>query len=172
MDKPIRKRARLQDYNYSTPGYYFVTICTCGRKNILSQIIGDSIPHLQLTKYGKIAEQELLSVPMRYENVEINKYIIMPNHIHLIIRITERINPFPTKKHDISNIIGKYKAAVTRNVGNAFMHSAKQKIWQRSFHDHVIRGEKDYQKIWQYIDTNHLKWKEDCFYNSETEAVL
>ncbi|MBQ6825810.1 MAG: transposase [Clostridia bacterium] len=74
--------------------------------------------------------------------MQIDKYVIIPNHIHLLVKITERINPFPTKKYDISNVIGKYKAAVTRSVGNAFMHSAKTKIWQRSFHGHIIRGEK------------------------------
>ena len=76
----------------------------------------------------------------------------MPNHIHLLIRITERINPFPTKRYDIPNVIGKYKAAVTRRVGNAFMHSVK--LRQTSFHDHIIRDEADYRRIWTYIDTN------------------
>ena len=70
-----------------------------------------------------------------------------------------------SKKFDISNIIGKYKAAVTRNVGNAFMHSEKIKIWQRSFHDHIIRSEADYLSIWNYIGGNPQKWGKDCFYN-------
>ena len=89
----------------------------------------------------------------------------MPNHIHLIISISdlERITPFPTKHFDVSNVIGKFKAGVTRNVGNAFMHSDK-KIFQRSFHDHIIRDKNDYSKIWEYIDTNVLKWESDCFY--------
>ena len=85
----------------------------------------------------------------------------MPNHIHIIVQIAERINPFPTKKYDLSNVIGKYKAAVTRTVGNAFMHSAK--IWQTSFYDHIIRDEADYQRICNYIDTNPAKWNEDRF---------
>ena len=78
---------------------------------------------------------------------------------------TERINPFPTKKHDISNIIGKFKAGVKRNVGNAFMHSAPKTIFQSSLHDHIIRNENDYKKIWEYIDTNVIRWENDCFYN-------
>ena len=90
----------------------------------------------------------------------------MPNHIHLLIRISEPegINPFPTIKYDISNVIGKFKAGVSRIVGNAFMHSENKTIWQRSFHGHIIRDEKDYLKIWEYIDENPLKWEEDCFY--------
>ena len=85
----------------------------------------------------------------------------------IVIKETEGINPFPTIKYDISNVIGKFKAGVTRNVGNAFMHSAKKTIWQRSFHDHIIRGDSDYKKIWEYIDTNVIKWEDDCFYNEE-----
>ena len=87
----------------------------------------------------------------------LKKYVIMPNHIHLTVQITERINPFPTIKCDVSNIVGKFKAAVTRNVGKAFMPSANENIWQTSFHDHIIRGEEDYLKIWNYIDTNPQK---------------
>jgi hypothetical protein len=77
---------------------------------------------------------------------------------------TEGINPFPTVKYDIPNVVGKFKAGVTRIVGNAFMHSAINPIFQRSFHDHVIRGDEDYQKIAEYIDTNVLRWEKDCFY--------
>lgn len=105
-----------------------------------------------------------MNIETHYENIKIDKFAIMPNHIHLIIKIAERINPFPTSKYDISNVIGKYKAAVARNVGNAFMHSEKIKIRQTSFHDHIIRNENDYLRIWKYIDTNPIKWLEDCFY--------
>ena len=88
----------------------------------------------------------------------------MPNHIHMIIfiEVAEGMNPFPTIKIDIPNIVGKFKAGVSRIVGNAFMHS--EKLWQRSYHGHVIRGNKDYHKIWKYIDTNITKWDSDCFF--------
>ena len=133
----------------------------------MCDIVGDGaldVPNVLLSPIGNLAKQELLNIETHYDNIKIDKFAIMPNHIHLIIQITERINPFPTKKHDISNVVGKYKAAVTRRVGNAFMHSEKIKIWQTSFHDHIIRGEKDYLKIWDYIDNNPQKWNEDCFY--------
>ena len=167
MDLPKRKPTRLKNYDYSSVGYYFITICTHNKKGILSNVVGDGvydIPTIELSVIGKIAQQELFEIETHYDNIKIDKFVIMPNHIHLIIEITEQINPFPTIKYDISNIIGKYKAAVTRKVGNAFMHSDKTKIWQTSFHDHIIRDESDYQKIWNYIDTNPVKWKEDCFY--------
>ena len=156
-----RKQIRLNEYDYCQNGAYFLTICTDNRNCILSTVWGDSP---KLTKIGQIAERELLKVESHYDNIKIDKYVIMPNHIHLIIIIKERINPFPTKKYDISNVIGKYKAAVTRSVGDAFMHP-KKSIWQRSFYDHVIRNKEDYLSIWNYIDTNPQKWQEDKYYN-------
>ncbi len=174
MDLPKRKPTRLKDYDYSTPGVYFITICTKDRENVLSKInVGDDVldvPKNKLTEYGKIVEKEILNIEQHYSNIKVDKYIIMPNHVHMIIIIseTEGINPFPTIKYDISNVIGKFKAAASRSVGNAFMHSGKKEIWQRSFHDHIIRGKEDYLKIWEYIDTNVQKWELDCFYKEET----
>ena len=170
MQFPNRKPIRLKEFDYSTPGAYFITICTRNRKNILSHIIKCGVnnpPKNILSKIGEIAKQELLEVEKHYNNIKIDKYVIMPNHIHLIINITERINPFPTKKFDVSNIIGKYKAAVTRNVGNAFMHSERFSLWQKSFYDHIIRNEEDYLRIWEYIDTNPFKWEDDELYNEQ-----
>ena len=168
MNLPKRKRTRLKNYDYSTPGAYFITICTHNKQCLLSHIAGaiHESPENILTPYGEIVNQEILKIESHYTNVRVDKYVIMPNHIHMMIVIsqTEGINPFPTKKCDISNIIGKFKAGVSRTVGNAFMHSADKKLWQSSFHDHIIRGKEDYQKIWQYIDTNHLKWEQDKFY--------
>ncbi len=186
MELPKRKPTRLQNYDYSTGGAYFITLCTHNKQKILCNIVNISgsttpkvnsnakilsnsvgegaldVPKIVLSPIGEIAQQELLKIESHYDNVKIDKYIIMPNHIHLIVTLTERINPSPTIKYDISNVIGKFKAAVTRNVGNAFMHS--EKLWQRSFHDHIIRNENDYKEIWQYIDTNPQKWNTDCFF--------
>ncbi len=166
MELPKRKPTRLKGYDYSTPGAYFVTICTHQKKHLFGEIIN---AQMQFNNLGEIVNQEILKIKSHYPNIQIDKYVIMPNHIHMIIIIleTERINPFPTIEYDISNVVGKFKAGVSRIVGNAFMHSVKKPLWQRSYHDHIIRGEKDYQKIWEYIDTNPLKWKLDCFYSDE-----
>lgn len=164
MDLPRRKSTRLKGYDYSSPGAYFITICTQNRNCILGEIVNGCI---KLNNLGKIVNSEIRKIESHYTNIKIDKYIIMPNHIHLLIILSEPggINPSPTIKYDIPDVIGKFKASVTRNVGNAFMHSDKIHIWQRSFHDHIIRGEKDYLKIWQYIDENPLNWEKDCFYN-------
>lgn len=172
MDLPKRKPTRLKGYDYSTPGAYFITICTNQKEHFFGRISNEE---MFLNELGEIVNKEILNIESHYKNIRIDKYVIMPNHIHMIIIIseektnpTEGINPFPTiKKYDISNVVGKFKAGVSRIVGNAFMHSVKKPIWQSSYNDHIIRGEKDYQKIWEYIDTNVLRWEQDCFYNKE-----
>lgn len=165
MDYPQRKLPRLKDFDYATPGAYFITICACKKQCLFGHIVQvdpTQEPQMKYSKIGEIACKCLLDIENHYDNVKIDNWVIMPNHVHMLIQITERINPFPTVACDIPNIVGKYKAAVTRAVGNAFMHSGK--VWQSSFHDHVVRGEKDYLEIWQYISGNPSKWKEDCFH--------
>ena len=159
---PVRKNIRLKGYDYSSPGYYFITIGTKNRVYLFGEIDDGN---MLLNEYGNIANAELIKIPSRYDNVRIDNYVIMPNHIHMIVVIeqikgeTERINPFPTA--DIPNIIGKYKAGVTRTVGNAFMRSD---IWQIRFHDYIIRNKNEYDYIYKYINENPDKWEEDKFY--------
>ena len=117
------------------------------------------------SRIGQIAKRCLLDIEAHYGNVKLDNWVIMPNHIHLLLRIVEQTDPTSAIRYDVPNVVGKYKAAVTRSVGNAFMHSGK--LWQSSFHDHVVRSDDDYLKIWNYISGNPSKWLEDCFYCSE-----
>ncbi|MEE1014146.1 MAG: transposase [Clostridia bacterium] len=156
-------------YGYSTPGAYFITICTHNRKCLFSNIVGaiHELPENKLTQYGKYVEQIIEILPDRF-NVSIPKYVIMPNHIHLIIEINNNnekraIRESPLQHHRA--IIDKIAGFLKMNVSKKIHNSYNEKIWQRSYHDHIIRGEKDYQKIWEYIDTNVVRWKKDCFYN-------
>ena len=165
MNLPKRKPTRLKGYDYSTPEAYFVTICTQERKKILSNIIvGDGVldvPQNILANYGEIANKYIKQMNGFYKHISVDKYVIMPNHIHFILSITDlkigtSRTPSPTNS-EISKFISTFKRFCNREYG--------KNIWQRSFHDHIIRDEKDYQKIWEYIDTNPLKWELDCFYN-------
>lgn len=164
MDYPKRKLTRLSEYDYSAPGTYFITICTHGKNHLFGRILTDhsTEPYMRYSAIGEIAKKHLIDMESHYDNIKIDNWVIMPNHIHLLIQITERINPFPTIHYDIPNTVGKYKAAVTRNVGNAFIHSGK--LWQSSFYDHIVRNDQDYQEICRYINGNPSKWLEDCFY--------
>lgn len=126
-------------------------------------IVGDDafiVPQSNLSEVGLICDKYINNINIIYENVTVDKYVIMPNHIHLIIFLHGTMKASsPTK--NIETIIRSFKTMVIKEIGYP--------LWQRSYHDHIIRGEKDYQKIWQYIDTNVIRWEKDCFYNSETE---
>ena len=163
MEYPNRKLPRLHNYDYATPGAYFITICTHNKQCIFGSIHQDGScdAHLQYSPIGAIAKHHLLALESHYANVKLDNWVIMPNHIHLLIRVTEAQNPLSTIRYDIPNIIGKYKAAVTRSARNAL---ASDKLWQSSFYDHIIRNDEDYQNVWLYISGNPSKWVEDCFY--------
>ncbi|MBQ7106208.1 MAG: transposase [Clostridia bacterium] len=163
MELSQRRPTRLRNYDYSNTGYYFVTICTHNRKNLLSNIIvGEGLPLPQLTIQGEIANKYILLVSKKYPSVKIDKYIIMPNHIHIIMCIDNngRGNPSPT----ISNVIGWLKYNITKQINRKY-NTIGTNVFQRSFHDHIIRDKNDYLKIWNYIDTNPQKWEDDCFYS-------
>ena len=164
-----RKPTRLKGYDYSLPGAYFITICTRNRKCLFSNIVGaiHELPENKLTRSGEIVKQIIEILPDRF-NVSIPKYVIMPNHVHLIIEIHNNdekraIRESPLQYH--RSIIDKMVGFLKMNVSKKIHKTDDEKIWQRSYHDHIIRGEKDYQKIWGYIDTNVIRWEKDCFYN-------
>lgn len=161
MEYPKRKSTRLKDYDYSSEGAYFITICTHNKQKILCDIVGGGAldaPKIKLSTIGGIVEKYILS-SNNIPEISVEKYVIMPNHIHLILLVKNNIGtskaPSPTN-NIISHSISTLKRFVNRDVG--------ENIFQRSFHDHIIRGENDYLKIWNYIDTNPQKWEEDYFY--------
>ncbi len=154
---PKRKPTRLKGYDYSSPGAYFVTICTKDKKPLLSKIVGDGVldvPQNILTPYGQIAEKYIHQLNAFFNHVSVDNYVIMPNHIHLLLLITDENGtsraPSPT-----NSVLAKFISTFKRFSNKEF----GENIWQRSFHDHIIRGKEDYQKIWEYIDANALKWE-------------
>ena len=164
MELSKRKSPRLKEYDYSTPGMYFVTICVKNRKQLLGNIVGDGdfdVPQMILSKYGLVLEKYINLMNEKYSHIKIDKYVIMPNHIHLIINITDYKNGASETAAPYNNEMSKFVSLLKRYCNIEY----GQNIFQRSFHDRVIRGENDYNKIWEYIDTNVLKWKQDCFYN-------
>ena len=164
MNYPKRKPLRLPHYDYSSPGAYFVTICTKDRRCILSKIAvgADALggPCLQLTDIGEAVEQHILSTA-RIPGFHVDKYVIMPNHIHMIMRIDREDahsdnGPPRASAPTVSDAVGALKRLVDRETGS--------EIWQRSFHEHVIRSENDYREIWEYIGNNPARWAEDRYY--------
>ena len=153
---PSRKNNRLSEFHYGAGYSYFITICTKDRTQILSKItVGEDIilppNRVNLTEFGQIAENALLSIPDYYDGVTVDEYVIMPNHIHLIltIRNSGRMISSPT----MSNVVGQFKRTTSKTVGFP--------LWQRSFYDHVIRNRQDYDEIRKYIYKNPINWEKD-----------
>ena len=165
MEHPTRKPMRLKEYDYGTNGAYFITVCTEGKRKILSDIfVGQGLApaEIRLTPYGEIAERQILDLENRYPCIRIDKYVIMPNHIHMIVMIqneTAGASPCPT----IADVMCAYKSLTTR-MCNKRRYIGK--LFQTSYHDHIIRGERDYAEIWQYIENNPLKWTLDEYYQT------
>ena len=158
---PKRKLNRLPEYDYSQNGAYFITICAKNKKCIFGDIVGAGVldrPHVELTEVGKCIEKAIWFQNNK-AGVIAEKYIIMPNHTHLIIAIDDPIigrsgTPAPT----IGQIVGQFKSYVVKQLG--------YEVWQKGFYDHIIRDQKDYDKIWNYIDTNPERWLEDEYYSN------
>lgn len=169
--KVTRKSLRLHNFDYSSNGLYFITICTYGKEPFFGNIV-DGV--MYLSDIGKIATEEISNTNFKRapDRIEITKFVIMPNHIHMIIQI---FNPdifhiyqsetfsSPSFK-SISSTIRSYKSAVTKRIHETFPPDKVYRIWQPRYYDHIIRNEEAHHKIWNYIDTNPQRWNEDKFY--------
>ena len=159
MDFPKRKQNRLTEYDYSTPNAYFITICTDNRRNLFWKDIGaiiDRPENVPLTKLGTIAQQSIMDIPKHYPMISADHFVIMPNHIHLLLQINTDIGGRSMIAPTISTVVRLMKGTVSKQAGFP--------VWQKGFYDHVIRNEKDYREIWKYIEGNPGKWAEDKLY--------
>ncbi len=158
MELPKRKQLRLKEYDYSSNGGYFITICTHAHKCLFGNVGADSIS-------ARMIDEIFHKTINEYQNIFCDKYVIMPNHFHAIIVIS-RVDMESTPT--ISQIIQSFKRNTTieyiKLVKCGVLPPFDGHIWQRSFYDHVIRNQKSYEEIWQYIDTNPLKWELDRYY--------
>ena len=141
MNHPQRKRNRLAEYDYDTANAYFITVCTDDRKNLfwehIETVIGgpENVP---LTSLGKVAKQCIVDIPKYYPAVSLDHYVIMPNHIHLLLQIHTDSNGRSMTAPTISTVVRLMKGTVTKQVGFP--------VWQKGFYDHIVRGEMDYRK--------------------------
>lgn len=152
-EPPKRKPIRIEGYDYSTPCAYFITVCTANREKIFWNGVGADIIRPQdvpLSAAGKIAAQGILQMAQHYENVAIDKYCVMPDHVHFILRIESDIGGRIISAPTVSTVVGSMKRWVSRQIGRP--------VWQKSFYDHGIRNQQDYDEIWEYIENNPLKY--------------
>ena len=171
-DLPQRKNNRKEGFDYSAAGAYFITICTQNRRQILShivggdvldapQIVGDDVldaPSIELFYHGKIADKYINQLSDFYSYMEVDHYVIMPNHIHMILIVYDHENmESSAKQHTpISRFISTFKRFCNKEYG--------EDIWQRGFMDHIIRNREDYQQHLKYIVDNPVRWHFDELY--------
>ena len=171
--KHDRRSIRLKNYNYSQKGAYFVTICTYNKKCLFGDVVDGN---MSLSSVGRMAKQFWREIPRHFPNVQLDEYVVMPNHVHGIIILANRVgaqNFEPLRKKysessknkyqhiipkSISSIIRAYKSVVTHWCKNDDYTHFK---WQRNYYEHIIRNEEDLNEIRGYIINNPLKWELD-----------
>jgi len=186
-DKFKIKSTRLQNWNYSTPGFYFITICTYNHNNFFGKIINKK---MELSKRGEITKSELLKTFEIRKNIKLHEWVIMPNHVHILMEIKNQNNQhskcrdvenkrrdvaryvstieensknfskISPKPNTISSIIRSFKSAVTRQINPKTVFFA----WQPRFHDQIIKDEKELLIVKNYIINNPINWQKDKFY--------
>ena len=182
MELPKRKNIRHKKHNYNSVGAYFITICVKERRCILSEIVGTGVPDgpfVELSSYGQIADKYIKQFDEFYSDIHIEKYVIMPNHIHLLLRIPysqentihgpsrtpvpteENALIFETKVQTVQNsIISRFVSTFKRFCNKEY----GENIWQPRSYDHIVRNKYDYDEISEYIDKNPLNWMYDNLY--------
>lgn len=173
-----RRSIRLAGYDYSQGGLYFVTICAKDRKCVFGKIEHGNI---LLNDVGNVVKTCWLEIPDHYPNVVLHEFVIMPNHIHGMIELvganyyspdsTGQIifwanNNSPLQANGTSGTIG----AIVRGFKIGTTKILSKSIWQRNYHDHIIRNADAYHKILEYIITNPLKWNDDCYHPMNIKA--
>lgn len=160
-NKTKRKSLRLDGYDYSTPGAYFITVCTENRKRVLGNLVGRDAcdaPQIELSVYGEVLEKYIILMSGKYEHIRIDKYVVMPDHFHLLLRITNR----NLQKCGVSQASRPTKSEVAKFVSLLKRYCNKEygkNIWQTSYYDHIIRNEEDYLDAIQYIENNPIRLK-------------
>ena len=159
QELPKRKPTRLKNFDYSTAGAYFITVCTKNRREILSRVGADVLggPNgVALLPYGKIAEKYIRQFSEFYENITIDQYVIMPDHVHIVLFVENGGSPrtsTPTRQTaSVSHFVSTLKRFCNKEYG--------ENVWQRGFYNHVIRGQEDYEEIVKYILENPAR----CYY--------
>ena len=172
MEMHKRKPNRLKEYDYNTPAKYFVTLCTQNRQCLfeMENVVGNDlcvVPCLQ----NQIIHKWVDEIENKFEEVTVEKYIIMPDHVHFIIFISsiedKTNNANYAERHagrSLPEIMRFFKTMTTneyiKGVKNGKLTPFDKKLWQKSYYDHIIRNQEDYIKVWEYIESNPAIWEE------------
>lgn len=155
-----RRSIRLKDYDYSQAGAYFVTVCTRNRKCILGDIQNSNVV---LNEIGQIVERTWIQLPSYFKTIDIDKFVVMPNHIHGIIMLTSHcrggVTP-PLRRPTLGQIVAYFKYQATKSI-NRLSNTPGNRVWQRNYYEHITRNEEDLNEIRGYILNNPPEWALD-----------
>ncbi len=171
-----RKSIRLDNHDYSTEGFYFITICCFEKRCLFGEIVNNE---MVLNAFGKIAFDEWFKTELLRPNIKMHEFIVMPNHIHGIINIVhpvgascarpqaihkagERSSPLRGPSQTVGAIVRGYKAAVTSAINK--LNNKSNSIWQRNYHEHIIKNDESHIKIADYIVNNPCTWNNDSIH--------
>lgn len=164
-----RRSIRLRGYDYTAAGAYFITICTQDRECLFGHVKDASVHY---NPFGKIAAECWQQIPDHFPNVRLDEWVVMPNHVHGIIVIVSgthavgRTHASPLRVYrgpdrgSIGAIVGSYKSAVTKRI-NVLRGKPGERVWQREYHDRIIRNDDEWERIRWYIRRNPEKWDSD-----------
>lgn len=158
-----RRSIRLQGYDYSQVGAYFVTIVAWQREMLFGEIVNEE---MGLNDFGKIVSEKWGWLETQYEYVELGEWVVMPNHFHGILIIHDdgrggsRPAPTPIKRKPLGGLIGAFKTVSTKEI-NLLRNAEGQVVWQRNYYEHIIRNEPEMDRISRYIESNPSRWMDD-----------
>jgi putative transposase len=161
-----RRSIRIPGYDYTNPGAYFLTFCTYQRSEIFGSISEQAV---QLSPAGIIAQWELKRLPKRFSHIQLGEFVIMPNHVHVLIHLIQAGTGLLEKygqpvPGSIPTIVRSYKSTVSRRI-NQLASWKGQPVWQRNYYEHIVRDEHALNRISAYIRSNPSRWAEDKFFS-------
>ena len=147
-----RKPLRLRGFDDASENLYLVTVCAHARRCIFGAIIEeDFIP----SSFGEVVRRQIELLSQRFAGAAVDAFVVMPNHVHVIVRLQRARQASP-----LQVVIGSFKSGSAREI-NALRATPGAKVWQRGYHDHVIRDEADFQRVREYIASNPIRWSLD-----------
>ena len=155
-----RQSIRLRGYDYSQPGAYFITVCISQRECLLGEIEDGNVI---LSRYGEVVHFNWFNLTKVYPNIQLDSFVIMPNHIHGIIILTNN-------RHNLSEVVRGFKTFYARRI-NQLRSLSGIPVWQRGYYEHIIRNEKTLTKIQEYILNNPYNWETDEMHPSQKFAT-
>jgi REP-associated tyrosine transposase len=173
LDPKIHHRhsTRLKGYDYSQAGAYFIAAVTWQRENLFGEIVGGD---MRLNAFGQIVQTEWARTPDIRHEIELGAFVVMPNHFHAIVIIHGLVGadgrpPLPYRlprplhgqtPKSLGSLMAGFKSSVTKQI-NVLRNTPAAPVWQRNYHDHIIRNDREMSRIWNYIEANPSRWEDD-----------